>query len=68
VTKVHVLGPIHVEYEGKGGPHADIRVATLISVRQDVSHGEGPGRGEVGGATYYGQLVKSRNFQLPWTP
>lgn len=49
-------------------PHADIRVATLISVRQDVSHGEGPGRGGVGGATYYGQLVSSRNFELPWDP
>lgn len=47
-------------------PQADIRVATLISVRQDVSHGEGPGRGGVGGATYYGQLVSSRNFELPW--
>ncbi|HWG98086.1 MAG TPA: BTAD domain-containing putative transcriptional regulator [Pilimelia sp.] len=47
-------------------PEADIRVATLIAVRQDVSYGEGPGRGDVGGPTYYGQLVSSRNFELPW--
>jgi hypoxanthine phosphoribosyltransferase len=50
-------------------PNADIRVATLISVRQDVSHGGmGPGRGEVGGPTYYGQRVGSQNFELPWDP
>jgi hypoxanthine phosphoribosyltransferase len=49
-------------------PAAEIRVAALISVRQDVSYGEGPGRGGVGGPTYYGQLVSSRNFTLPWSP
>jgi hypoxanthine phosphoribosyltransferase len=49
-------------------PTAEIRVAALISVRQDVSYGEGPGRGGVGGPTYYGQLVSSRNFKLPWSP
>ena len=47
-------------------PRADIRVAALISVRQDVSYGEGPGRGEIGGPTYYGELVGSRGFELPW--
>lgn len=47
-------------------PHADIRVATLVAVGQDASHNEGPGRGLAGGPTYYGQLVMSRRFEMPW--